>query len=109
MNKERKSRVVAKKLTPEEKYPRTISLKVFNAWKDLKRMGDSKLLVNKGLACRPIVDRALNYGHVKSPKLEKKITKFFTDRAAAEDVENEQLLSIAAKDRIKKVAVKNPQ
>lgn len=108
MNKERKSRGVAKKLTPEEKYPRTISLKVFSAWKDLKRMGDSKLLVNKGLACRPIIDRALNFGHVKSPKLEKKISKFFTDRAANEEKENEELLSIVAKERSKKVAVKNP-
>jgi len=67
-----------------DRFPLTISKDLFISWQKNRRAGDATQMIKKIKVSRPILDRALNYGNVKSDKLTKDITKFFADRIAAE-------------------------
>lgn len=80
-------------LTMSERYPRTISQEVFDAWQIMKRKKDAgKLMVKTGLS-RPIIDRALKYGHINNDRLESQITAFFTARYERESGAGAKLLN----------------
>jgi hypothetical protein len=73
-----------KKPSMAERYPRTISINLFRQWKKMRRFNDGRDLTIHLAKSRPIIDRALKYGHVKDETLIKKITKFFADRERRE-------------------------
>lgn len=79
--------------TMQERYPRTISQELYDAWQVLRRKGDPEKIRKKVNASRPKVDLALNYGHVHDTKLIDKISKFFKDRLAEEKEDGGTLLS----------------
>lgn len=78
-----------------ERYPMTISIQLFDAWQVMRRYGDPGRIVKKYNICRPIVDRALNYGNVKDDRVEKKISEYFNDRFTREQNKGGKLLKIA--------------
>lgn len=69
----------------EERYPRTIAQQLFDSWQILRRYGDPGRICKAAKISRPIVDRAINYGHVKDPNVTKAINKFFSDRTEKEN------------------------
>jgi hypothetical protein len=77
-----------------ERYPMTISIQLFDAWQMMRRYGDPGRIVKKYNICRPIVDRAINYGNVKDPRVEKKISEFFNERFKGEEQKGNKLLKI---------------
>lgn len=66
------------------KYAMTITKELFNAWQQLRRKNDAEELSSLLGKSRPIIDRALNYGHVKSNELVEGITKYYEDRKTKE-------------------------
>lgn len=80
------------KMSMEVRYPRTISLELYDAWQIMRRSGDPGKLHDKLKISRPIIDRALNYGNVKKTGLADKITKFFNDRFEAEKTKGTNIL-----------------
>ena len=78
-----------------ERYPRTVTIETFTAWQTLTRSGDSKAIHEKYKISRPIVSRALNYGHVKNPKVTDNINKFFKARLLKEAQGAEELNDLA--------------
>ena len=68
----------------EERFPMNISSELFETWKKLKRKGDPGALCKALELSRPVIDRALNYGHVKNEKNDERISKFFAKRLEAE-------------------------
>lgn len=67
-------------LTMEERFPRNIPQALFDSWQLCRKKNDAKLIAEKFNICRPIVDRALKYGHVKNERLQINISKFFAGR-----------------------------
>lgn len=92
---EKKIAVAEEKLSMNDRFPRNITLDVFNAWNTLRRSGDPALLVKKCRKSRPIIDRALNYGHVNDTKLIAKISEFFSNRLKEEETRGKELLQQA--------------
>lgn len=82
----------------DERYPRTIALENYDAWQILRRRGDGSKLVKHVGHCRPIIDRALNYGHVKEDVVRRRINSFFRNRQEKEKKEGEELLQAAIID-----------
>ena len=79
----------------EERFPRTIPQELFDAWQILKRTGDAEKLCKELGKSRPIIDRALNYGHVKKQALAEKISRFFQQRVDKEKNKGIKLLDAA--------------
>lgn len=85
-----------KALSMQDRFPRTIAIDLYDAWQILKRSGDPiKICKITGLS-RPVVDRCLNYGHVKNTWVADKITRFFNERVEKEKAKGKELL-VAAK------------
>jgi hypothetical protein len=84
-----------KELSMDDRFPRTINSQLFDAWQILRRSGDPALLCKKTGFSRPIVDRALNYGHVKNPKLANMISEFFDKRLDKEKHRGDSLINAA--------------
>lgn len=82
-------------MTMAERYPMTISQQLHDAWQIMRRTGDGGHIHNQTKISRPIIDRALNYGNVKQPHVERKITKYFEDRFSKEKSKGDKLLEIA--------------
>ena len=68
----------------QAKYPRTITVELWTAWQNMRRVGDAEKIMKTIKKCRPVVDRALNYGHIKNMRIADKISKFFKDRLEEE-------------------------
>lgn len=83
---------IEKKPPMAERYPMTISQELYDAWQVCRRKNDSVAICKIAKLSRPIIDRALNYGSVKSERLVKQITKFFKDRYDAEHNAAEKLI-----------------
>lgn len=81
----------------EERYPQTIPQDLFDAWKIMLRFGDVKQIVKSTGISRPIIDRAIKYGHVKnaSANVTKKISDFFEKRHNKEQETGGKLISLA--------------
>jgi hypothetical protein len=81
------------KLSMKERYPLNISQDVFDAWQFMKRKKDAEKLMQKTGLSRPIIDRALKYGHINNDKLESQITNFFAKRYEKENGAGVKLLN----------------
>lgn len=68
------------KLSMQERYPMNIPENVFNAWQQLRRKGDPPLIASAINLSRPVIDKALNLGHVKNEKNTERISQFFQKR-----------------------------
>jgi nitrogen regulatory protein PII-like uncharacterized protein len=77
----------------ERKVPlaRTISEELHNAWTRLRRKKDPETIAEALGVSRPVIDKALLYGHVLMEGLAPKITKFFEDRLDQEKADAERL------------------
>lgn len=85
------------KKTAKKKLEMTIAPELFEAWKRMKRKNDAKLLMELTSMSRPIIDNALNFGHVKNVDVINAITKFYKDRLAAEQKEGMAMLKKISK------------
>lgn len=94
-NKERKK--VDTSASMSERYPMKIGQSLFDAWQILRRYGDPGRICKQKKISRPIVDRALNYGHVKDPNVTKKIIAFFQDRVESENNSGNKFIASAKK------------
>lgn len=73
-------------------YQCTIAPDLFEAWKKLRRKGDPEAIAKLLGKSRPIIDRALKYGHVVDANVVSGITKYYNDRLAAETKDGKALL-----------------
>ena len=74
-----------RKITEEsDKYPRTVSKELFAVWNQYRRTGDGQTIADALGYSRPVIDRALNFGHVKAKGLSDQISKFFSKRLTDE-------------------------
>lgn len=73
----------------------TIAPKLFKGWQAMRRKGDPELIMELTGKSRPIIDKALIYGHVKDNAIADIITKFYNDRIKAENEQGEVLLKAA--------------
>ena len=92
-----KSKKINTALSMEERFPRTISQELFDAWQILRRSGDPELLCKELNLSRPVIDRALNYGHIKRSGIGDEISKFFQKRLDKEKNKGSELLDAAKK------------
>ncbi len=76
------------------KYDRTISVELFNAWQTFRRRKDVEVISAELGYSRPVVDRALNFGYVKTDGLSENITEFFTKRVRNERESAGKLMSL---------------
>lgn len=70
----------------------TIAPKLFEAWQKLRRKGDPEAIMELTKKSRPIIDKALKYGHVKDQTIIDVITKYYNDRLNAENQQGNILL-----------------
>jgi DNA-binding phage protein len=73
----------------QERYPLNIAQDLFDSWQMMKRYGDAALIAKEKGISRPIVDRALNYGHVTKHGVTMKINNYFNARIALEKAEKD--------------------
>lgn len=73
-----------RELKENPKYPRLISLELYEAWRKSQRTGDPALIAKKLRVSKQIIDYALMYGNVKTQALSDQITKFFETRLLKE-------------------------
>ena len=70
--------------TVSERFPMNIDQEIYDAWQAHRRKRDVKTISEKIGWSVPIVERALNFGHVKDPEIIERVTKFFINRNAKE-------------------------
>lgn len=68
----------------QRKFEMTITKELWKAWNALRKKGDSEKLQNITGKSRPMIDRALNFGHVNDEELKEAITKFYAERKEKE-------------------------
>lgn len=71
----------------------TINPVLFETIKMLRRVQDAKDLVDKTGFSRPVIDKALNYGHIRDAVLEKAIVDFYQEREEWQEREAKKLLT----------------
>lgn len=71
----------------------TINIVLFETIKMLRRVQDAKDLVDKTGFSRPVIDKALNYGHIRDAVLEKAIVAFYQEREEWQEKEAKKLLT----------------
>lgn len=71
-----------KKPTVKKTFERTISEALFETIKMLRRYEDVQKLSDKTGLSRPVIDKALNFGHIRQSSLETAIIEFYENRAA---------------------------
>ena len=74
-----------KKEPIKKTFERTISLALFETIKMLRRYEDVQKLVDKTGLSRPVIDKALNFGHIRQASLETAIIEFYETRATEQD------------------------
>lgn len=84
----------------QEKFPMTITQEMYDAWQTFRRMGDPAKLQKilgapRGKVSRPVVERALNYGHCPNPLFVTRINKYFTARKEEEEQSGTKLIQLA--------------
>jgi len=75
---------------------RTISVELFQQWRELARKGDAELLAETIGVSKPTINKAIIYGCVHSDGLKDQITKFFADRLMKEREDADRLRALAA-------------
>lgn len=71
----------------------TIAPELFEAWTKMRRKGDPEQIAQALGKSRPVIDKALKYGHVKDQTVVDGITKFYNVRLAAETSDGKKLLN----------------
>ena len=79
----------------------TINPVLFETIKMLRRWQDAKDLVDKTGFSRPVIDKALNYGHIRDAVLEKAIVDFYKAREDWQENEAQELLTKLLKNKKK--------
>jgi hypothetical protein len=79
----------------KKQYARTISQELHDAWIKLRRKGDPEKMAEELQYSRPVIDRALIYGHITMPELKDKINSFFKNRLMQERGEASELMELA--------------
>ena len=74
-----------KKEIIKKTFERTISPALFETIKMLRRYEDVQKLVDKTGLSRPVIDKALNFGHIRQASLETAIIEFYEIRATEQD------------------------
>lgn len=59
------------------RFPMNIDKNVWDKWQECRRKNDAKAICELLDYSRPVIDRALNYGHVKNSELTDKISAYF--------------------------------
>lgn len=75
-----------------KEFEQTISNELFSGWKQFRRKGDPEKLATILGKSKPVIDRALKYGHVKDQVVVKGITEFYMARKIEESNDGKQLL-----------------
>lgn len=70
-----------------DRFPMNISQTLFDTWQQLRRKGDPAKLQKELGFSRPTIDRAINYGNVRTDSTADKISKFFSKRLESEKAE----------------------
>lgn len=78
-----------------EKYPMTIGQELYDAWQLHRRLGDPGRLQKVLKVSRPIVERALNYGHCPNQTNVDKINDFFEKRNGKHVEGSSKLINMA--------------
>lgn len=83
-------------MKPKEKkvFERTISLALFETIKMLRRYEDVQKLIDLTGLSRPVVDKALNFGHIRQASLETAIIEFYETRANEQDDAVHRIINI---------------
>jgi len=79
-----------------ERYPRTISIELFDAWQALRRKGDPARMAQYLDMSRFTIDKALNYGYVSNRKYEIRISKYFNNRLSKEQEKGKKMFKSAS-------------
>lgn len=72
-------------------YPCTISQSLFLAWQKFRQRKDGETIADALGYSRPVIDRALNFGYVKTQGLDDKISEFFQNRVNAQTMQADKL------------------
>lgn len=78
----------------KKQWPRTIAEELHEAWKRNRRKGDPEELAKVAGVSRPVIDRALIYGHVSVAGLTDKINDYFEARLTKERADAARLTSL---------------
>ncbi len=81
--------------TMAERYPCNVPKEQYDYWQKHRLTNDADILCKKIGLSRPVIDRALNYGHVKKDDLADKINKFFEQRVEKQKKMGQRLLNKA--------------
>lgn len=73
---------------------RTISEVLFKQISFLRRTTDASELVDMTGSSRPVIDAALNYGHVKDAVLEKAFISFYVKRAQEHNAAELEIMNL---------------
>jgi hypothetical protein len=68
----------------KQTFEQTITDKRLQKWRSARRMNDSKIISERFGICRPVIDRALNFGYVKKQKTIEAIDQYFDEREKLE-------------------------
>lgn len=74
----------------------TIDPNLLKTWQQLRRKKDPDVMAQELKVSRPVIDRALGYGHVTMPDLVDKINAFFEARLRKEQEASARLNDLAA-------------
>lgn len=95
MIKKQKTEPIKKVRTSQaDKYPMNIPVETFNVWQQNRRMGDPEAMMKAFKCSRPIVERALNFGHVKEAWVVKSVNDFYKNRLKKELEQSRELLAL---------------
>lgn len=72
-------------------YKQTISTELWETWKRLRRVGDSKKIANKVKMTSQTIDNAFKFGYVKQQAVQDAITEFFEERLEKEIEQTKRL------------------
>lgn len=72
----------------------TIDATLFELIKILRRYEDIQKLVEKTGLSRPVIDKALNFGHIRQASLETAIIEFYENRAKDQADAVERIINI---------------
>lgn len=90
-----------------DKYPMNIPPETLSAWAQNRRKGDPEEIMKALKRSRPIVERALNFGHVKEAWIIPAINDFYTKRLKKEIKQTQELLDLTKEANQSKKATTN--
>lgn len=89
-----RTNIVNMDIKESKKHPRNVALELLQAWQKLRRRGDGQEMAKDLEYSRPVIDRALNFGHVNVPGMVDSINQWFTERLTRERKSANKLLQL---------------